>query len=104
MVGAVMNDVDREKQIRQTLIDIASLLDGVAEYHWAKKARNAASTSTIDLHEVLSWYGGMGSINDLVIARVNGHRVERAQEVPLNDKLDELRNKVYVTASALRRR
>ncbi len=72
-----------------------------ARSYWSMRARYAAATPRIDVHEVLSWYGGMGSINDLIIARISGHRVEDGNEGSLNHKLDELREKVHATASAL---
>lgn len=47
------------------------------------------------LDEILSWYGGMGSFNDLVISEYNDHLVESRDEDKLNDELSHLRNQIY---------
>jgi hypothetical protein len=96
------NQNARQEELRAKLIDIATLLEGIGESGWATKASIAAAARTIDVDEVFSWYGGMGSFNDLVISGLNGHRVERAHESALNTKLDELREMAFKLASSIR--
>jgi hypothetical protein len=48
-------------------------------------------------------FGGMGSFNDLVIARMNGHAVADADYVPVNNRLDRLRGELYELVGYLRR-
>lgn len=94
---------NREHELRAHLVALAVLLEGVAEFHWAAKAREAGANAELEAGEVLSWFGSMGSISDLIVARVNGHRIECAEEATLNDKLDELRSQIYKIASELHR-
>lgn len=46
--------------------------------------------------EVLSWFGGMGSFNDLILCNENGHKVDDIDAS--NKKLSELREKISKTA------
>ena len=88
-----------EQALQKLLQDTLILLDNVAETFWSSKIRRALRS--IDLAEVLSWYGGMGSFNDLVIAGVNGHQVGQQQEPAINARLEDLRNRIYELASQL---
>jgi hypothetical protein len=98
------SDVEQQALLRRLLVDLAMLLSGVSESRWSAKVKEASEMADIDADEVLSWYGGMGSINDLIIAGVNGHSVEPERERDLNDRLAQLRSEVFETASALGRR
>ncbi len=69
-------------QYEMALGTLKHLLDAVGERHWAEWVQ-------ADLEEWRSWqstrrhrsaYGGMGSINDLVICDANKHRVTTLQE------------------------
>jgi hypothetical protein len=44
----------------------------------------------------------MGSFNDLALMRVNGHRIDPAQEGEVNDLLVRLRSDIWTEAIALR--
>jgi hypothetical protein len=41
--------------------------------------------------QIKGWYGGMGSFSDLVLARMNGHKVDPAQQPTINQRLKRLR-------------
>jgi hypothetical protein len=45
----------------------------------------------------------MGSLNDLLIHEANGHSIAAVDVGPVNDRLDELRTRVYSAASRIRR-
>jgi len=95
-----MSDVSSiEQSLRQTLADAASFLDSIGETFWSSRLRRAAERAVLDVAEVMSWYGGMGSFNDLFIAGVNGHRVSPEAEGAANDKLDAFRERIYSLAA-----
>lgn len=52
---------------------------------------------------MLSAFGGMGSLNDLVIHPRNGHAIEDDEISAVNEELGRLTSAVYSEASALRR-
>jgi len=84
------------------MTNMANLLDSASEVWWATKVRDVLSASSIDVDEIISWYGGMGSINDLTISRFNGHAISREQEAPLNEQFDGIRTDLYKLAVILR--
>ncbi|WP_026257851.1 DUF6966 domain-containing protein, partial [Actinopolymorpha alba] len=62
-----------------------------------------AAGDTYGLDHLLSAFGGMGSLNDLLVLRVNGHEINEAQEGAVNTRLDELLNAIWTEATAIRR-
>ncbi len=90
-----------ERELAKALEDTLALLDSVGEPFWASKVRGALGS--IDPDQILSWSGGMGSFNDLVIAPINGHRLKRDQESVTNTRLGELRSQVYELATRAKR-
>ena len=91
----------KEQALAKLLQDTLALLDGVAESFWSSRIRSA-SAGTIDPVDVLSWFGGMGSFNDLVIAGVNGHQVREEDEANVNRQLDDFRTSIYDLATQLK--
>ena len=81
-------------ELRRTLEEILALLQAVGETVWSAKIGAALRTS-IDPHGVLAWFGSMGSFNDLLLTRANGHRSSPSEEAMLNDKLDVLRSRIH---------
>lgn len=84
----------------QLLIACEALLRSVGEIFWADKIQSALkkgenSADIYMLEEILSWYGGMGSFNDLMISRYNDHLVDEKDEEKLNDELNRLRGRIY---------
>jgi hypothetical protein len=100
MAGAVMVQGVGEQDLASQLEDALELLDSVSETFWSSKIREALGA--IDPAQVLSWYGGMGSFNDLMIARVNGHHLPREQESAVNSRLSVLRRQIYELATRLK--
>ena len=92
----------------QLLIACEALLRSVGETFWADKIQSALKKDggTIDIYlleEILSWYGGMGSFNDLLISSYNDHLVDEKDEERLNDELNRLRSQIYQEATCLKR-
>ncbi|HEY1692702.1 MAG TPA: hypothetical protein VGG39_11105 [Polyangiaceae bacterium] len=90
-----------ERDLGEALKETLALLDGVRETFWASKIRGALQSG--DLDEILSWYGGMGSFNDLLIATANGHQVSREQEPAKNAQLRQLQTQIYERTRRLMR-
>lgn len=89
--------------LNSLLISCETLLSSVGESFWSEKIRYMLDRDIRDLdkeipEEILSWYGGMGSFNDLQISKYNGHLVLRKDEDRLNDKLNDLRSGIYKEA------
>ena len=84
-----MND----ELVQQLLPQIADLLKKVGLRQWEEKIRSAGvllkSDSLAGRSELLSLFGGMGSLNDVIIYK--------GKELALteNDELDALRQKLY---------
>ena len=85
------------QKFADTLRDLEELLDAHSAEFWAKKvqrSRKAAEQSDgWCVGNALSWYGGMGSLNDLVLVAPN----------EANDRLGWLKSEVYRQAKALQK-
>ena len=88
--------------MENSLVKLQTLLESVGETFWRNKV-SASLGDQVDIDGVLSWYGGMGSINDLVIAAVNGHHLGTRSEWVLNKELNQLRDEVFSIAKEQRR-
>ena len=66
-----------------------------------KKNGNGINPYLLD--EILSWYGGMGSFNDLMISGYNNHLVNEKDEETINNELDRIRNQIYQEVVRLKR-
>ena len=92
----------------QSLTECEALLRKIGEAFWADKfrrvlQRGAISQTGYSIEEVLTWYGGMGSFNDLFISKYNGHSVEGETEKALNNELNRLRSAIYQQAKQVLR-
>lgn len=92
----------------QLLITCKAMLRSVGETFWAGKIDTVlmkveSSGGIYLLDEILSWYGGMGSFNDLIISQFNGHLVHGKDERMLDDELNRLRSQIYREAVHLKR-
>lgn len=92
------------KNILDVLNTGYSLLKSVNEQFWSKKIErvlNASTNSTedsIDYEQILSWFGGMGSLNDLIISSYNGHLIGVDDEERVNAELKSFRTQLYEIA------
>jgi uncharacterized protein YjbI with pentapeptide repeats len=93
----LLQNLAQPSLIRNKLVTLYQLLATVAEKDWAARIlelQNKLETASVQgkkqvSREGLNFFGGMGSLNDIVLHR-NG--------IPLleeNDKLDTLRNEIY---------
>jgi hypothetical protein len=92
----------------QLLVTCEKLCRKVEELYWADKIKrvlqkNGENADAYLLSEIISWYGGMGSFNDLIISKYNGHQVNGVEEDKLNDELSRLRSAIYQEVVHLKR-
>ncbi|MPY88651.1 MAG: hypothetical protein GEU99_12085 [Luteitalea sp.] len=80
-----------EEQLLKTLAEAAQLLQECGEDRWARwldSDRQRILVGDRDgLEHLLSAFGGMGSINDLLIHPANGHPVTEELAPEINDRL-----------------
>ncbi|WP_202805926.1 DUF6966 domain-containing protein, partial [Actinopolymorpha alba] len=81
----------RASRLANLLDEAVGLLEKHGESHWASwlatSRRRIAAGDTYGLDHLLSAFGGMGSLNDLLVLRVNGHEINEAQEGAVNTRL-----------------
>lgn len=80
------------------LENIQKLLLSVNELFWADKVTkllNKKDMNSIAKKEILLWFGGMGSLNDLVISKMNGHLISPESEEKINMELNKMIIKLY---------
>jgi hypothetical protein len=95
--------VDAATSLEQSLRELNTLLTSVGETFWAQWAARAADriASGGDFRDVRGVFGGMGSLNDLVIHPANGHAVADDEVAAVNQRLKELREKIYAESQAV---
>lgn len=87
-------------EILTNLKECEALLRGVEEKFWADTLLDIiigwdTKPVNVTLDKILSMYGGMGSINDLIISRHNGHAVDCTTEEKVNNNFNKLRAALY---------
>lgn len=101
-----MNFDDSLKLLLAELSDLAELCTDVGEHHWTTWANTTAhklhNHDATALQRLTGAFGGMGSLNDLVIHPVNGHNVSAGDVANVNERLDALRSQIYDRAIELR--
>lgn len=94
------------EKLIQLLLLCEELLRKVGEDFWANKIKHILSATGKEsdiylIEEILSWYGGMGSFNDLFISSYNDHQVSENDENKLNNDLNGIRSDIYNEAKNL---
>lgn len=82
------------------LDQLSHLLTSVQAEFWAAKVNKVrhhikAGAYTSASVEMSGWFGGMGSLNDLIIHPTNGHKVTIEQTEALNTELQTLTSSLY---------
>ena len=84
-----------------------SLLNRAGETQWSERIdrvlEEAPSPEVLDIGDILSWFGGMGSINDLVLCQENGHFVSRSHESATNMEFRGLLDTIHRSAMSIKR-
>lgn len=91
-----------------TLDDLASLLRRHGEPHWSAwlegDARRLRNGDRGALDHLLSAFGGMGSLNDLILSPVNGHAIDEEDVERVNAELRRLASRLFTLARELQAR
>lgn len=98
------NDVVR---LADLLGEAVTLLERYGETRWASVLSAARcelrAGDANGLLRLRSAFGGMGSLNDLLIMEANGHPVQRDDERHASERLTALRSEISLRARDLRR-
>lgn len=104
-----MSDSDFDQRLARLIANLdetAALLRDHGETHWlgwVERCRSElAMYDAAAFDHVLGAFGGMGSLNDLLILGANDHVVRPDEESAVNDRLDDLRGTIWDDATALR--
>ena len=99
-----------EQRALHTLKLIDGLLRKHGEHHWsgrlsemAPKLRRAHGSGDRDLlldamHEILTCFGGMGSLSDIYLSPQNGHKIKDKEVEAVNARLGALRTQLFLSA------
>lgn len=97
---------ERLERLSSLLDQTSTLLHQYGESHWtawlATCKRELSTDDVSGLDRLLGGFGGMGSFNDLLVMRMNGHRIQQVQEEVVNGRLMALRREIWVEATTLR--
>jgi hypothetical protein len=98
--------VHPEIQALAELIEKAqALLTKHGEKHWAswleQDTRRIRNLDLYGIEHFLSAFGGMGSINDLVLHPINGHLIQESETDAANTELANLLNRASALAKKL---
>ena len=91
-------------ELARAMESLASFLRTYGEHQWSPKIED-------DLHFIrkgdafgaqrfLGYFGGMGSLNDVWLCKVNGHTVPAGVESRVNSELDQLKSVAWQLAKA----
>jgi hypothetical protein len=95
----------RYQRLLRTLNELVALLRRYDEIFWAERMESDRAKmergDAFGLRHLLSAFGGMGSLNDLLIQPLNGHRVGEAEVRSINEQLRLLTSAVWSDADAM---
>ena len=96
-----------ENELRKALSDCEVLLRQSGEDFWSLKIetilKNWVGITYNDCEKILSWYGGMGSFNDLIISPQNNHKIGSAEYYKVNQELQMLQSEISGLSRKLKR-
>jgi hypothetical protein len=99
--------VGQLRTLNVVLGEMAALLQARGRTHWAEwvgeARRRLEAGDASGLDHLLSAYGGMGSLNDVVFHPRNGDNLGEAELARTNTELERLRSTAYELATARRR-
>ena len=100
--------MDPEIQELLKLLEAAeSILAQYGENHWSKWLQNDShlikNLDFYGIEDLLTAFSGMGSINDLLIHPINGHKIQESEVDTVNEKIKFLLSNIYSLAETLAR-
>ncbi|NLE98327.1 MAG: hypothetical protein GX596_10140 [Propionibacterium sp.] len=98
---------DLVERLTATLTELQVLFDDVGEDAWHAWVRDCLRLigrgDARGLRKVRGAFGGMGSLNDVIIHPANGHRLPPGDVGRVNLRLDDLRTRLFDGVVALQR-
>ncbi len=98
-----LNHRRRRARLQRDLSALATLLGEYKVKHWTQWAQECARLLEREdpsaLRKIRSAYGGMGSLNDVIISTRNGHPIDPGDEDPVNQRLQALASSVYAAVT-----
>ncbi|MDF1595825.1 MAG: hypothetical protein P1T08_06990 [Acidimicrobiia bacterium] len=95
-------------QLIEAATELAGLLRSFGEDVWAqwveRDVERIRAGDQYGVDHLLTAFGGMGSLSDLLIHPANGHDVEAADVLSANNQLTDLRARTAETARAIQRK
>ncbi len=68
-----------------------TLLSKYGEKRWILNKVNSDQSA----RNLIGCFGGMGSLNDLYICKVNGHKIDSSEEIEVNEKIRDLLTSIH---------
>jgi hypothetical protein len=96
------------EELIKTLDELSQILESDGALHWSSWMRSAAvrlkNDDSSGADYLLRAYGGMGSLNDLILGQTahNGTFAWKPGHLELNERFESLRNKAWQLAQHLR--
>lgn len=102
----ISNKSDSARYVDPLVIELnrgVRLLEHVGEATWKARLESVLSglhgaPTRATAREVLTWFGGPDSFNELFISAANGHRVHVSEEGCWNNDLDRVRERIFGAA------
>lgn len=96
--------VDSLMESMSLLIEVLRLHDEPFWANWMSEDMRAVDHGDARaLDHILAAYGGMGSVNDLILVRIKGRLLTADERVAATEHLRDLLSRVYDLARSLRR-
>lgn len=90
---------DNVDMLIENVDELIRLMEKHNEKYWSEYFRKAIGMvkdrNFRGIELFLQSFGGMGSFNDLVITRINGHTIQKKDEEMVNKKMEELKAKIH---------
>jgi hypothetical protein len=91
-----------EETLVEVMEQLVALLDQCSETLWCSRIRDdlrlLKNQDAYGAERFLSYFGGMGSLNDLVLCQLNGHTIDKSREDEANARFTTLKGHAWELA------
>lgn len=94
-----------KSELKQALEQLLICVQSAGEHHWAQKLDELLRADPNDeasAREIKSWYGGMGSLADLILSEYDGELLVDDEFTQCNQRFVKLRSALYQEAYNIR--
>jgi len=93
------------EELASTLENLRDLLRQHDQQFWAKRIDDdihfVRQTEVFGVERVMTYFGGMGSLNDIILTQARGRSLDSAEQQLVNDQLGTLLNRSWHYAKEL---